>query len=174
MLRQCIDTHANPSVIYSGSGNERVESNDRTSSTAILKPEHHPLVIEINTRIAQTLNLPVAFGEVLQGQRYAVGQEFIDHTDYFKRKWYHWRRKGQRTWSFMIYLNGDCQGGATEFSFLERSFSPREGMASLLEQSQNQRMAESEHSTCGPTGREGDEVYYHQVVSQFKGGRSSR
>lgn len=128
-LRDCIDSHATRSVIYSGSGTERIESEMRTSWTAKLKPATDPLIPLIDKRIVETLGLRSECGEVMQGQRYDVGQEFVDHTDYFKRKWYHWLSKGQRTWTFMIYLNGDCQGGATEFSLLKLSFEPKEGMA---------------------------------------------
>ena len=129
MLRECINTHATRSVVYQGTVEVLVESDERTSSTAKLKREYHPLINEINARISATLGIPQAFGEVMQGQRYEKDQEFISHTDYFKRKWYQWRKKPQRTWTFMIYLNEDCRGGETEFSFLKLIFKPKEGMA---------------------------------------------
>src|SRR3546814_1167868 len=55
----------------------------------------------------------------MQGQRYAPGQHFRAHHDYFHESEYYWQRMknegGQRTWTAMIYLNDVAEGGATWF-----------------------------------------------------------
>ena len=58
----------------------------------------------------------------MQGQRYAVGQQFKLHTDYFEATSYaeHCARAGQRTWTAMVYLNTPAAGGATRFKVLDK------------------------------------------------------
>ena len=128
-LRNLIDRHATPSQVWEGTTQSYQASAGRTSSTAILPGKLDPLIAKINQRIATALGLPMSHGEVLQGQRYGPGQQFTDHTDFFKYKWYHLRKQPQRTWTCMIYLNDDCEGGATDFPDLGLSFTPQTGMA---------------------------------------------
>ena len=64
-----------------------------------------------------------------QVQRYRAGQQFKPHWDYFDRDadapfW----RKGQRTWTFMVYLSG-CEGGCTRFAELGEALAPLVGRA---------------------------------------------
>ena len=70
-------------------------------------------------------------GEPLQGQRYAEGQEFKPHCDYFNPGGQDWERytsvAGQRTWTFMIYLNEVEAGGATRFKCIDKTFQPESG-----------------------------------------------
>ncbi|WP_299296878.1 2OG-Fe(II) oxygenase, partial [uncultured Erythrobacter sp.] len=72
-----------------------------------------------------------AHGEPLQGQRYEVGQEFKQHTDWFNPEGADWERycsvSGQRTWTFMVYLNTVEAGGATRFKTIGKSFKPKRG-----------------------------------------------
>ena len=72
-----------------------------------------------------------AYGEPLQGQRYAVGQEFKPHTDYFTPGGRDFQKfcalSGNRTWTFMIYLNDVAAGGATRFKMLDKTFQPERG-----------------------------------------------
>ena len=67
----------------------------------------------------------------MQGQSYAVGQEFKAHTDYFTRGGPDWEQycsvAGQRTWTFMIYLNEVEAGGATRFKAVGKTFQPETG-----------------------------------------------
>ena len=70
-------------------------------------------------------------GEPLQGQRYEVGQEFKAHTDYFEPNGPDYHRycsvAGQRTWTFMIYLNDVAAGGATRFKVIDKIIQPERG-----------------------------------------------
>ncbi|MEI4499986.1 hypothetical protein, partial [Klebsiella pneumoniae] len=74
----------------------------RTSETGDLDPLD-PLVIDLNARIAAFTGLDPAHGEPIQGQRYAVGQEFKAHTDYFEPNGIDYQRycgiAGNRTWT---------------------------------------------------------------------------
>jgi prolyl 4-hydroxylase len=67
----------------------------------------------------------------MQGQRYAVGQEFKGHTDYFEPNGLDFkamtRVAGQRTWTVMIYLNEPEAGGATRFKTIGKTVQPETG-----------------------------------------------
>ena len=81
--------------------------------------------------LTQLCGLNPAYGEPLQGQRYAVGQEFKPHTDYFTPGGRDFQKfcalSGNRTWTFMIYLNDVAAGGATRFKMLDKTFQPERG-----------------------------------------------
>src|SRR3546814_5099934 len=76
-----------------------------------------PDVRPIDEAIADLLGITRENGETMQGQRYAPGQHFRAHHDYFHESEYYWQRMknegGQRTWTAMIYLNDVADGGAT-------------------------------------------------------------
>jgi 2OG-Fe(II) oxygenase superfamily. len=85
----------------------------------------------LQRRIDQLLGLDKAQGELLQGQRYRVGQEFKPHTDWFQREtpgWAHERLNGgQRAFTAMVYLNSIEHGGETDFPRLDLAVAPRQG-----------------------------------------------
>lgn len=87
----------------------------RTSQTCDIGFLDEPLVPELQTRIAQTLGVPIQHAEVMQLQRYAPGQQFKGHTDYFEPNSQEYNEncltEGNRTWTFMIYLNDVTEGG---------------------------------------------------------------
>ena len=91
----------------------------RTSSTCDLGNLNNPYVDEINRRICNFIGIDPSYGETLQGQHYLEGQEFKEHTDYFEGSQLleHDNGRGQRTYTFMIYLNdvGENDGA---FGFL--------------------------------------------------------
>ena len=70
-------------------------------------------------------------GEPIQGQRYAVGQEFKAHTDYFDPKGADFDRycavAGNRTWTVMLYLDQPTAGGATRFTRIGKTVQPETG-----------------------------------------------
>jgi prolyl 4-hydroxylase len=106
-------------------------SNFRTSSTASMHSKSFPIIEEIDKRISRSINVPLELGEVTQGQKYEVGQEFKDHTDFFGKASLkgHGDKWGNRTWTFMIYLNDDLEGGETDFKKLGLKFIPKKGTA---------------------------------------------
>ncbi len=74
-----IDTVRRPSTIADPNGDAAF----RTSETGDLSADD-PVVQAVERRLALFTGLDPAHGEPLQGQRYAMGQEFKGHTDYFE------------------------------------------------------------------------------------------
>lgn len=102
----------------------------RTSETCDLDAAE-PAVRSLEEQLFALNGIDPAHGEPLQGQRYDVGQEFKPHCDYFNPGGADWNRycsvAGQRTWTFMIYLNEVEAGGATRFKALGKTFQPEVG-----------------------------------------------
>jgi prolyl 4-hydroxylase len=121
-----IDSQRRPSTIADDSGIE----NFRTSETCDLDPGD-PVVADVDRRICALLGLDAPLGEPIQGQRYAVGQEFRAHTDTFNPGSYdyyvHTAAGGQRTWTAMLYLNEPEDGGATRFKTIGKTVHPERG-----------------------------------------------
>ena len=122
-----IESNPFPSKLYKGTE----QPGFRTSSSCNLDP-HHPLVARIEGRICTLLGVDRRHGETLQGQRYAVGQQFKPHYDHFFPSQPYWEdeRKagGQRSWTAMIYLNEPGGGGETNFPNAGMCVSPRTAM----------------------------------------------
>lgn len=125
-LIDLIDRDRRPSTIADANGDRYF----RTSETCDL-PASEPIVARLEALLTQLSGIDSAYGEPLQGQRYAIGQEFKAHTDYFTRGGPDWEKfcsiSGQRTWTFMIYLNEVEAGGATRFKALGKTFQPERG-----------------------------------------------
>lgn len=121
-----IDAERRPSEIANSNGDYAF----RTSETCDMKADD-PAVIEINRRIVEFTGLDPAYGEPIQGQRYAVGQEFKAHTDYFEPGSVDYDKfcsvSGQRTWTVMFYLNDVEAGGATRFKAIDKIVQPEMG-----------------------------------------------
>lgn len=105
----------------------------RTSKTSDMSLNADAFVQDIDRRIADYMGFEPERSEGIQGQYYQVGQEFKAHTDYFEPDTDEYRAfagtRGQRTWTFMIYLNDVHEGGQTEFPHLGTTVSPRRGVA---------------------------------------------
>ncbi len=121
-----IDAGRRPSTIADDNG----DAYFRTSETCDLA-SHLPAVQRIEAMLTELSGIDPAYGEPLQGQRYAEGQEFKPHTDYFAPDGRDYQRycalSGNRTWTFMIYLNDVAAGGATRFKLLDKTFQPEAG-----------------------------------------------
>ena len=121
-----IDQDRRPSTIADPNG----DSHFRTSETCDLAPDL-PAVRELEARLLALNGIDPAHGEPAQGQRYAEGQEFKAHTDYFEPQGVDFQRfcavSGNRTWTFMIYLNDVAAGGATRFKVVDKIFQPAVG-----------------------------------------------
>jgi prolyl 4-hydroxylase len=101
----------------------------RTSRTCALSTINHPFVKEIDRRLCEYLGINAVYAEGIQGQHYEIGQEFKAHTDYFEANELsiYGAEQGQRTWTFMLYLNDTQAGGETVFHKLNQSFTPKRG-----------------------------------------------
>ena len=121
-----IDAERRPSTIADDNGDQYF----RTSETCDLAPDV-ACVREIEAPLDELSGIDPRFGEPLQGQRYDVGQEFKPHTDYFAPDGQDYVKyctiAGQRTWTFMIYLNSVEAGGGTRFKALNKIFQPEPG-----------------------------------------------
>lgn len=102
----------------------------RTSSTCELPPQV-PVVAELAANLARLSGIDPAHAEPIQGQRYGEGQEFKAHTDTFEpgsAEYETWCGiAGQRTWTFMAYLNEVEGGGTTRFRTIEALIQPERG-----------------------------------------------
>lgn len=125
-LIDLIDARRRPSTVSDYNGDAAF----RTSETCDLAAAE-PVVAEIDRRIVALTGLDPAHGEPIQGQRYAVGQEFKGHTDYFEPGGIDFDRytavAGNRTWTVMIYLNEPEAGGATRFKAIDKTIRPESG-----------------------------------------------
>jgi prolyl 4-hydroxylase len=122
-----IDANRRPSTIADPNGDDYF----RTSETCDLDPEE--LAVQaLESRLLALTGIDPAHGEPVQGQRYEAGQEFKAHTDFFEPNGQDFEKycsvAGQRTWTFMAYLNDVAVGGATRFKLIDKMFQPRRGM----------------------------------------------
>jgi prolyl 4-hydroxylase len=121
-----IDQGRRPSTIADPNG----DAYFRTSETCDLDSSEHA-VRELEGLLRELSAIDPAHGEPVQGQRYEVGQEFKPHTDYFEPDGQDFAKfcsiAGQRTWTFMIYLNHVVAGGATRFKVIDKLFRPETG-----------------------------------------------
>lgn len=125
-LVSLIDANRRPSTIADDNGDKYF----RTSETCDLSPDE-PAVQRLEAMLASLNGIDPAHGEPVQGQRYDVGQEFKPHNDWFEPNGVDYEKycsvAGQRTWTFMIYLNAVESGGATRFKAVKKSFEPEAG-----------------------------------------------
>ena len=121
-----IDRDRRPSTIADPNGDQYF----RTSETCDLAAGE-PAVRDLEARLFALNRIDPAHGEPLQGQRYEVGQEFKAHTDYFEPDGADFDRfcsvAGQRTWTFMVYLNEVRAGGGTRFGVAKKIVQPEPG-----------------------------------------------
>ncbi|MEH3046822.1 prolyl hydroxylase family protein [Sphingomonas adhaesiva] len=122
-----IEANRRPSTLLSDAGSGA----NRTSDSCDMD-RNADGIREIDRYIAETLGIAPEHGETMQGQRYAPGQHFRAHHDYFHEGESYWPRMqasgGQRTWTAMIYLNEVEEGGATWFPQGGLRVSPRRGL----------------------------------------------
>jgi prolyl 4-hydroxylase len=128
-LAGLIKHHLRPSTVT-------VQGDDklfRTSQTCDLSLLHSAFARAIDAKIAKTLGIRLEYSEGIQAQRYDVGQEFKAHTDYFEPGTPEYAKfgaeRGNRTWTFMVYLNEGMGGGGTRFFAIDHTFVPKRGQA---------------------------------------------
>ncbi|AIT79296.1 prolyl hydroxylase family protein [Novosphingobium pentaromativorans] len=121
-----IEAEHRPSTVANYNGDDVF----RTSSTCDLSPDVGA-VAALARKLCDISGIDPAHAEPLQGQRYEVGQEFKAHTDYFEPNNSDFEKycsvSGQRTWTFMIYLNDVDAGGATRFKVINKLIQPERG-----------------------------------------------
>ncbi|MBN8605696.1 MAG: 2OG-Fe(II) oxygenase [Caulobacterales bacterium] len=95
------------------------------------------LVLELtHARIAAALGAPASHQEPTNILHYEVGEEYKPHFDFIDpgeaRFQQELQRIGQRTVTFLVYLNDDYEGGATAFPRLDWSFKGQAGDALIF------------------------------------------
>ena len=124
-----VDRNLRPSTVTIES-TERAYRTSRTSDLSLVKSD---AVARLDEKIARALGIRLSYSEGIQAQRYEVGEQFKEHTDYFEPGTPEYREhaeaRGNRTWTFMVYLNSVAEGGETRFLALDRAFTPTKGTA---------------------------------------------
>lgn len=109
------------------------EISGRTSSTALIRDIAPGVETRIKAAICELMGIDVLYCEPLQIQHYEAGQEYRIHADWFDSKHEGYaenvKDQGQRTWTCLIYLNGDFQGGETHFPDVKLKVKPETGKA---------------------------------------------
>ena len=122
-----IDAGRRPSTLLS----DHPEENFRTSESCDLERWADD-IRPVDEGIAALLGIAPEQGETIQGQRYAPGQHFRAHHDYFFETQSYWQKVreqgGQRTWTAMVYLNDVEEGGATWFPQAGFRVAPKRGL----------------------------------------------
>ena len=125
-LISLIDANRIPSTLLSPT----TDTEFRTSESCNLDPDER-IVEVVEAKITALLGIDPAMGETIQGQRYAVGQQFKPHHDFFHPTEAYWpemeRTGGQRTWTAMIFLNAPESGGQTFFPQINVKVAPKAG-----------------------------------------------
>ena len=127
LLIRKIDADAVPSSLYKGTE----QKGFRTSYSCHLNAWDEDIA-RIEKRMSEVIGIHNDFAETMQGQRYAVGQEFKAHHDFFHPSQSYWEKEGpsggQRSWTAMIFLNEPEEGGETEFPKIGIGVRPVKGM----------------------------------------------
>lgn len=127
LLINMINSDSTPSSLY-----ETIKTEGFRTSYSCNVDINDPDIQRIEKSICDLMGLDNNYSEVLQGQRYEVGQQFKPHHDYFHEAEEYWkceeRNGGQRSWTAMVYLNEPEAGGATAFPQLDYQVEPRKGM----------------------------------------------
>ena len=104
----------------------------RTNRSCTLGDLKSSAALDVVERICKTMGINPDYAETAQAQQYETGQQFKVHRDYFDfGSAYQQIRPelGNRTWTFMVYLNEGMGGGGTKFHSIDQTFLPRKGRA---------------------------------------------
>ncbi|HET9863463.1 MAG TPA: 2OG-Fe(II) oxygenase [Steroidobacteraceae bacterium] len=127
-LAALIRHHLNPSPV----AGTVTDADYRTSRTCFLSHLRSPLAVKVNQRICTIMGINPEYSEGIQAQHYETGQQFKAHRDFFISGSVYRQNGpelGNRTWSFMVYLNEGMGGGGTRFHVIDQVFEPRKGRA---------------------------------------------
>ena len=140
----------------------------RTSTTANLYEIDDPRARAIDDKICRTLGIRAEYSEGIQAQRYEAGQQFKPHWDCFEAGTNTYQRfagvRGNRTWTFMVYLNDGMEGGATRFTEIGQAVQPKAGMALFWDNLHEDGSPNQATRHCRRTRDPGPQGDHHQVV----------
>ena len=128
-----VTPYLRPSTVTRENGDKAYRTSSTSDMSLMTDPQTRDIVNRLDHKIATTMGINLSYSEGIQAQRYLVGQEFKEHTDYFQPGTEEYQqfagRRGQRTWTFMVYLNDVEQGGGTRFFAIDKTFQPQQGRA---------------------------------------------
>ena len=106
-------------------------SDYRTSSTAYLSRKNDQIICEVEDIIFNIVKVPEKYSEQIQGQFYKIGQQYKPHFDTLfptnESEKNGIEKRGNRTWTVMIYLNDVVLGGHTKFTKIDLETKPKRG-----------------------------------------------
>lgn len=103
----------------------------RTSSSIFLEENGSYTVAKLEKRISSIMNIPIEYGEGIQILKYAPGQEYKAHLDFFSSA--SRAASNNRISTLVMYLNDVEEGGETFFPKLNVSVLPKKGTAVYFE-----------------------------------------
>uniref|UniRef100_A0A6C0LXX5 Fe2OG dioxygenase domain-containing protein n=1 Tax=viral metagenome TaxID=1070528 RepID=A0A6C0LXX5_9ZZZZ len=117
--------------------NKPIDNNFRTSSTCdlgnIKSSEYTQFIKDLEYRMGKILGINPNYSEGIQVQKYTAGQQFKHHHDWFGKDEQGYenivKNQGNRSWTFMVYLNTTPKGGETEIVSIGKKFKPIRGKA---------------------------------------------
>lgn len=112
-------------------GESRQTDEQRTSSSMFFEENENDLIISIENRISNIMQIPIAHAEGLQILKYSPGQEYKAHYDFFNEN--SKAASNNRISTMVMYLNEVTAGGDTYFPSLDISVSPEKGSAVYFE-----------------------------------------
>jgi prolyl 4-hydroxylase len=158
-LCESIEANNTRSSVAGGINSHSTYHNRRTSSTSVLNKSDKK-IIQIEQKIYNELGISEIYSEPTQGQIYQVGQEFSHHNDYFDDTNYinHCLSSGQRTYTFMVYLNNVDEGGETDFPNINQKFTPQKRMAVVWKNSDGKGTENSASYHAGMPIKKGKKI----------------
>lgn len=107
--------------------------------TWVLSPVIDSCGVDLNKKIKQIVqtytSLPIENQEAIHIVHYEIGGEYKEHHDFFHANTQdynvHINRGGQRTYSFLFYLNDEFKGGGTKFVKKDITVIPKIGKGLL-------------------------------------------
>jgi hypothetical protein len=119
-------------MIYSGTAAGDIKHEMRTNSAAVLHLGTMDLVnVVVQYKIAAACGVSVDNLEGPTVLHYAVGEQITDHTDFINPRTRNYAQeiaaRGERCFTFLVYLNDDYDGGETDFPLFHVRHKGRRG-----------------------------------------------
>lgn len=159
-------------TIYDKSTGGSTEDGRRTNSQCDLDIEVGGLLtFVVRARIAAATGRPDAAMEVPKVLHYRPGETFAEHFDYLNPDEPAFARelatRGQRTETFLIYLNDDYTGGETHFPKLDLSHAGAAGDALLFSNVDAEGRPDEATRHAGLPPESGEKWLFSQWIREF-------
>ena len=143
-----------PSMVVSSDGKGQ-KHHARTGSNTWLQHNTNDVILNVATRLSETVRMPLENAEPFQVVHYGEGQEYNYHYDSFEKNDAHYNEKyvspqgGQRLVTALGYLRDVPKGGETGFKRLGVNVQPKQGTVVIwynVEPGTTKRELLSEHA----------------------------